>query len=81
VAAPNSTGTRGRAAAIGRALDGNFPKGRWSQGESIDGKGQFQPTKVEPMGEEPVLGPARPDSGAQKEQMGSASAFKQFSPS
>lgn len=25
--------------------------------------------RVEPMGDEPVLGPARPDSGAQEEQM------------
>lgn len=62
------------------SIDGSFPEGRWSEGDSIDGKGRFAPTKVEPMGDEPVLGPARPDSGAQKEQMGSASAFKQFAP-
>ena len=60
------------------STDGRFPEGRWSQGASIDGKGQFQPTKVEPMGDEPVLGPARPDSGAQKEQMGGGSAAKMF---
>jgi Mn-containing catalase len=63
------------------STDGNYPQGRWSEGPSIDGKGQFEPTKVEPMGDEPVLGPARPDSGAQKEQMASASVFKQFTPS
>ncbi|WP_426266487.1 manganese catalase family protein [Sphingomonas sp. LHG3443-2] len=51
------------------STDGNYPAGRWSDGPSIDGKGQFEPTRVEPMGDEPVLGPARPDSGAQKEQM------------
>jgi Mn-containing catalase len=62
------------------SADGAFPQGRWSEGESIDGKGQFVPTKVEPMGDEPVLGPARPDSGAQQEQMSSGSAFKQFTP-
>ena len=61
------------------STDGTYPEGRWSTGESIDGKGQFEPMKVEPMGDEPVLGAARPDSGAQKEQMGATSAFKQFS--
>jgi len=60
------------------STDGSFPQGRWSEGQSPDGKGQFEPMKVEPMGAEPVLGPARPDSGAQKEQMDSASAGKMF---
>ena len=45
------------------------PPGRYSQGPSLDGKGQFHFEKMEPLGEEPVLGPARPDSGAQREQM------------
>ena len=62
------------------SMDGSFPEGRWSNGPSPDGKGEFVPMKVEPMGEEPVLGPARPDSGAQKKQMGSESVFKQFTP-
>ncbi len=48
------------------------PPGRYSEGPSIDGKGQFHFKAFEPLGEEPVLGPARPDSGAQKEQMTSA---------
>jgi Mn-containing catalase len=39
-------------------------------GSSVDGKGTFSVFKNAPMGEEPVLGPARPDSGAQAEQMG-----------
>ena len=43
--------------------------GRYSEGPSIDGRGQFHFKAFEPLGEEPVLGPARPDSGAQKEQM------------
>ncbi|MEH3148172.1 MAG: manganese catalase family protein [Methylobacterium frigidaeris] len=43
--------------------------GRYSQGPSIDGKGEYRFEAFEPLGEEPALGPARPDSGAQKEQM------------
>jgi Mn-containing catalase len=43
--------------------------GRYSQGPSLDGKGEYHFVQAEPLGEEPVLGPARPDSGAQKEQM------------
>ncbi|WP_289016151.1 manganese catalase family protein [uncultured Methylobacterium sp.] len=46
------------------------PAGRWTSGPSLDGKGEFSVVQNEPMGEEPVLGPARPDSGAQKEQIG-----------
>jgi Mn-containing catalase len=44
--------------------------GRWSEGPSLDRKGTFSVRQNEPLGEEPVLGPARPDSGAQREQMG-----------
>ena len=43
--------------------------GRWTEGPSLDGKGTFTARQNEPLGEEPVLGPARPDSGAQREQM------------
>jgi Mn-containing catalase len=51
--------------------DGSLPpEGRWTMGSSVDGKGTFSVFKNAPMGEEPVLGPARPDSGAQAEQMG-----------
>jgi Mn-containing catalase len=52
------------------SLDGTYPEGRWTQGPSLDGKGEFTVFRAEPMGEEPVLGPARPDSGAQAEQIG-----------
>ncbi|WP_018261945.1 manganese catalase family protein [Methylobacterium sp. WSM2598] len=45
------------------------PPGRYCEGPSMDGRGQFTFKAFEPLGEEPVLGPARPDSGAQKEQM------------
>ncbi|MBN8872877.1 MAG: manganese catalase family protein [Rhodospirillales bacterium] len=46
------------------------PDGRWTQGRSLDGNGQFNVRQAEPLGDEPVLGPARPDSGAQAEQIG-----------
>ncbi|QJE73085.1 catalase [Aerophototrophica crusticola] len=49
------------------------PAGRFTQGPSLDGKGQFKPLQSEPLGEEPVLGPARDGSGAQKEQIGKPS--------
>jgi Mn-containing catalase len=45
------------------------PAGRWTQGPSMDGKGEFSVFKNKPMGEEPVLGPARPDSGAESQQI------------
>ncbi|MCJ2071285.1 manganese catalase family protein [Methylobacterium sp. J-030] len=53
------------------AQDGSPPpEGRWTSGPSIDGKGQFSVFQNKPMGEEPVLGPARPDSGAETQQIG-----------
>lgn len=45
------------------------PEGRWTQGASIDGKGDFSLVAAQPLGEEPMLAPPRPDSGAQSEQM------------
>ncbi len=49
---------------FGTAHDGEAAeKGRWTHGPSLDGKGKFTVFKNKPMGEEPVLGPARPDSG------------------
>ena len=52
------------------AVDGAPPPaGRWTHGPSLDGKGEFNVVKNVPMGEVPNLGPARPDSGAQKEQI------------
>ena len=49
--------------------------GRWTEGQSIDGKGTFKMEAGRPMGEEPVLSAPRPDSGAQTEQMGAASGI------
>ncbi|MBT9371867.1 manganese catalase family protein [Rhizobium sp. CSW-27] len=43
--------------------------GRWSEGESIDGKGRFSSMPMKPLGEKPDLGTAKPKSGAQAEQM------------
>ena len=47
-----------------------LPSGRYCEGPSLDGKGTFTfSAGFEPLGQKPVLGPARPDSGAQVEQM------------
>ncbi len=55
---------------LGFMADGSVPApGRWSDGKSIDGKGNFQPQQATPLGQKPVLGPAKPMSGAQKEQI------------
>ena len=55
---------------LGFQQDGSEPpQGRWSEGVSIDGKGEFETRHMEPQGEEPALGRARPESGAQAEQM------------
>jgi Mn-containing catalase len=45
------------------------PEGRWTQGASIDGKGEFSLEPARPLGGEPMLAPPRPDSGAQAEQI------------
>jgi Mn-containing catalase len=51
-------------------VEGLVPEpGRWTEGASIDGKGTFKMEPGQPMGQEPVLSPPRPDSGAQAEQM------------
>ena len=47
------------------------PAARWNSGPSLDGKAAFSARQITPHGQEPVLGPARPDSGAQAEQIGS----------
>ena len=45
------------------------PRGRWTDGKSIDGKGSFSLRPMEPQGREPNLGPARENSGAQSAQI------------
>jgi len=52
------------------AADGTVPEGRWTSGPSIDGRGEFTIFPNRPLGEEPILGPARPDSAAQDKQIG-----------
>lgn len=55
---------------LGFQQDGSEPApGRWAQGPSIDGKGNFKTVVPQAMGQKPVLGPAKPDSGAQAEQL------------
>ena len=56
---------------LGTNIDPNapIPQGRWSQGPSIDGKSQFSAQRAVPMGQEPILGPPRPDGFAQTQQM------------
>jgi Mn-containing catalase len=55
---------------IGTNHDGSPPPaGRWTQGPTLDGKGTFSAAVGVPHGQEPILGPARPDSAAQVEQM------------
>jgi len=59
---------------LGTDRDGTPPPaGRYTEGTSLDGRGQFTARQNAPLGEEPVLGPPRPDSGAQLEQIRSAS--------
>jgi Mn-containing catalase len=54
---------------LGFKKDDSEPaSGRWSSGTSIDGNGEFSTRPMEPLGEEPQLGRARPNSGAQAEQ-------------
>lgn len=54
------------------SVDGTCPTGRWTQGPSLDGRGEFSIFVNKPLGDVPDLGPARPDSGAQAEQIGEA---------
>lgn len=44
--------------------------GRWNQGPSLDGRAEYSTRQApEPEGQEPSLGKARENSGAQKEQL------------
>ena len=53
------------------AVDGTPPApAAWNSGPALDGKGEYSVFQNKPMGEEPVLGPAREGSGAQTEQIG-----------
>ncbi|MBX9701793.1 MAG: manganese catalase family protein [Acetobacteraceae bacterium] len=54
---------------FGHRIDGQVPAGRWTEGASLDGKGQFSTMRSEPLGGEPMLAPPPPNSGAQSEQI------------
>jgi Mn-containing catalase len=55
---------------LGFQQDGSEPAwGRWSEGTSMDGKDSFTSRPMEPLGQKPDLGPARPGGGAQSEQL------------
>jgi Mn-containing catalase len=45
------------------------PEGRWTQGRSFDGKGEFFAQTGAPLGDEPRLAPPMPEGFAQSEQM------------
>lgn len=57
------------------------PRGRWTQGPSIDGKGQFALAAMQPLGGVPPGGPARPDSAAQMVQISGSPVSSQNQPS
>ena len=59
---------------LGHMTDDSIPEGRWSSGPSMDGKGKFTAQPSEPLGDVPRLAPARPDGGAQAEQMSRSGA-------
>jgi Mn-containing catalase len=60
---------------LGTRKDGaKPPQGRFTKGPSLDGKAEFSSAVAKPQGQEPNLGAARPDSGAQMEQIEMAAA-------
>ncbi|MBM9593613.1 manganese catalase family protein [Roseitranquillus sediminis] len=71
---PNSTPTEHEATEhsyyfLNTSLDEPTPEGRWTSGPSLDGRSEFKIVdKVQPLGQKPDLGKAKPKSGAQSEQ-------------
>jgi len=49
--------------------------GRWANGESIDGKGEFSFDKAQPLGDKPKLAPPVSEGFAQNEQMQDETGF------
>ncbi|BDP41713.1 catalase [Deinococcus aetherius] len=45
------------------------PQGRWTQGPSLDGMGEFRLVAAQPMGQEPMLAPPMPQAYAETQQM------------
>jgi Mn-containing catalase len=55
---------------LATGVDGEAPpEGRWTQGPSYDGRGEFKLGQARPLGEEPVLSSPAADSYAQTEQI------------
>ncbi|SPJ23937.1 manganese catalase family protein [Palleronia abyssalis] len=55
---------------LNTSLDEPTPEGRWTSGKSLDGRAEFSiKEKPEPQGQKPDLGKAKPNSGAQTEQI------------
>ena len=55
---------------VSTAVDGlTPPEGRWTQGPSLDGKGQFSVIAAKPLGQVPDLNPPRPEGYAETQQM------------
>lgn len=55
---------------VATGIDGaDIPEGRFTQGASLDGKGEFHLRRAAPLGQEPQLAPPMPEGYAQKEQM------------
>ena len=55
---------------LGFTADGaEPPRGRWSEGPSVDGHGEFSIRPIEPPGEVPDRGPASPGTYGQTAQM------------
>jgi Mn-containing catalase len=59
---------------FGHDISGMVPAGRFTEGPSLDGKAQFEARRSEPLGQEPMLAPPRPDGGAQLEQVTGANS-------
>jgi len=49
------------------------PEGRWSSGDSVDGRGTFRVEPMQPRGAKPNLGGAASNSACQVDQLGTAS--------
>jgi Mn-containing catalase len=54
---------------VSTSIEGISSNGRWTQGPSIDGKGEFSLVPAQPQGGEPILGKPAPEGYAQVEQM------------
>ncbi|WP_216328700.1 manganese catalase family protein [Deinococcus aestuarii] len=52
------------------------PQGRWTQGPSLDGMGEFRLVAAQPVGQEPRLAPPTPQAYAETQQMTEAAGVK-----